>query len=116
MSTADVITCPYCHEVQDNDNVLAYQCKHCQKFAPYTTSLVGEPTGGEGKGLQGRQYTPEELRRLIVSGINDALDRPILARFLGVETKRMMRAQARYWQEADAAAVQKLIDLLNQEP
>jgi hypothetical protein len=63
-----------------------------------------------------RAETPDELRREIVAGIDAALSRPIIARFISTHDARIMRAQRDYWQTVDEAQLAKLLDLVNRQP
>lgn len=58
----------------------------------------------------------DDLRRAIVAGIDDALSRPVLSRFISAETARVMRAERDYWQHADATQLERLLSLYNREP
>lgn len=60
--------------------------------------------------------TINELQDRIVTGIDTALETPILRRFLSAEQKRTLRAQRRFWAEDDGTQLQLLLQLLEQEP
>jgi hypothetical protein len=60
--------------------------------------------------------TVGELRAEIVSGIDAALSRPLLSRFISGHAARVMRAQREFWLNAPAAAVQQLLDTYNRVP
>lgn len=58
----------------------------------------------------------EELRKNIVKGIDDALSRPIISRFISTESARIMRAQREFWHNDDGTNLNKLLALYNKEP
>jgi hypothetical protein len=60
--------------------------------------------------------TAAELRAEVVSGVDAALSRPLLSRFISGHAARVMRAQREFWLNAPAAVVQQLLDTYNRVP
>ncbi len=56
------------------------------------------------------------LRQYVVEGIDDALNRPIISRFLTAEGKRVLQAQRDFWQQAGEAPLSQLLSLFQREP
>jgi hypothetical protein len=60
-------------------------------------------------------YDAESLRRRIISGIDAALSRPILSRFLSEEDIRVLKAERDYWQHDDGTQLARLYELFRRE-
>ena len=60
--------------------------------------------------------TTEQLRTEIIQGLDALENRPLVWNIMSKDQQRLVRAERNFWQQADVAVLQKLLDLVNKEP
>ena len=58
----------------------------------------------------------EQLRTEILQGLDELENRPFVWNTMSSDQKRLVRAERNFWQQAETATLQKLLDLVNKEP
>jgi hypothetical protein len=57
--------------------------------------------------------TPEDLRRIIVSGLDRALGSPLLLSILSEQQKMVLKAERAYWTGDSGTQLAKLLEISN---